>query len=373
MTFLNRLPKPFFVLAPMDDVTDTVFRQIIADLPYPERLDEAQGGGEQRTEMYGKSTSKEQSQPVTQRFAKRASGVAGSAGQQVSPAHRYGPDFYMTEFVNVDGLQSPGREKLLKKLRFTDKEQPIVAQLWGTKPENFYKTVKEIKQMGFDGVDLNFGCPVKNVIKAGACAALINNRELAGEIIEASREAAGEDFPVTVKTRVGFTTTDMSWIEFLLSKKLDLLSIHGRTAKQLSKVPPNWDLIGQARELRDVLCPTTLIVGNGDVMSRSQGLELAKKYQLDGIMVGRGIFEDPFLFAIPLDSGSPWGDYTREQRIDLFRKHIELFANTWKNGERRVETLNKFCKVYISDFSGAKELREQLMKARSADELLRML
>ena len=119
----------------------------------------------------------------------------------------------------------------------------------------------------------------------------------------------------------------------------------------------------------DLPCPTTLIVGNGDVMSRSQGLELAKKYQLDGIMVGRGIFEDPFLFA----GKSPWRDYTREQRIDLFRKHIELFANTWKNGERRIETLNKFCKVYISDFSGAKELREQLMAQTSADALLEIL
>ena len=333
MSFLEGLPRPIFILAPMDDVTDTVFRQIIADL---------------------------------------------------AP-----PDLYFTEFVNVDGLQSQGREKLLKKLRFTDKERPIVAQLWGTNPENFYKTVKEVKQMGFDGVDLNMGCPVKNVVKAGACAALINNRELAAEIIDASREAsrstdstsslqassgqAGKQFPVTVKTRVGFTTTDMSWIEFLLTKKLDLLSIHGRTAKQLSKVPPNWDLIGRAREMRDLLCPATLVVGNGDVMSRQQGLELAKKYKLDGIMVGRGVFEDPFLFANPLDSGSPWRDYTREQKIDLFRKHIELFANTWKNGERRIETLNKFCKVYISGFAGAKELREQLMHQPSTGVLLETL
>jgi tRNA-dihydrouridine synthase len=313
VTFLDRLTKPFFVLAPMDDVTDTVFRQIVADL---------------------------------------------------AP-----PDLYVTEFVNVDGLQSPGREKLLKKLQFTGKERPIVAQLWGVKPENFYKTVKEAKRMGFDGVDLNFGCPVKNVVKAGACAALINNRELADAIINASREALGEQFPLSVKTRVGFNTTDMSWIEFLLSKKLDLLSIHGRTAKQLSKVPPDWDLIGQAREMRDVLCPTTLIVGNGDVMSRQQGLELVEKYQLDGIMVGRGIFEDPFLFA----KKSPWGSYGREQRLDLYRKHIELFAKTWKNGERRIETLNKFCKVYISGSPGAKELREQLMSQTSTNALLEVL
>jgi len=373
MAFLDRLPKPIFILAPMDDVTDTVFRQIVADL---------------------------------------------------AP-----PDLYFTEFVNVDGLQSPGREKLLKKLQFTEKERPIIAQLWGLNPENFYKVTKEVKAMGFDGVDLNMGCPVKTVIKNGACAALINNRELAGEIIDAAIEAAesgsprstqggaaqGEDaerkevyrevhrvgtarpqrsdaspsiggvagsagqqakavraprdFPVSVKTRVGFNNTDMSWIEFLLSKKLDLLSIHGRTAKQLSKVPADWDLIGQARELRDVLCPATLITGNGDVMNHKQGLELAKKYKLDGIMIGRGVFLDPFVFA----QQSPWGSFTKAQRLRLYEKHIELFSKTWQKGEYRYDTLKKFCKVYISDFPGAAELRAELMKTQSAYEALTLL
>lgn len=313
MSFLDKLPKPFFVLAPMDDVTDTVFRQIIADL---------------------------------------------------AP-----PNLFFTEFVNVDGLQSPGRPRLLHKLKFTDKEKPIIAQLWGLNPENFYKTVKEVKQMGFDGVDLNMGCPVKTVIKNGACAALINNRELAGEIIDASREAAGKDFPVSVKTRVGFNKVDLSWIEFLLAKKLDLLSIHGRTAKQKSKVEANWDLIGKVREMRDLLCPATLIFGNGDILSRQQGAELAEKYKLDGVMVGRGIFEDPFLFAME----SPWVSYTKEQKIELFKKQIELFAKTWRNNERRIETLNKFCKVYISGFDGAKELREKLMICKSPAELITLL
>ncbi len=320
MTFLDELPKPFFVLAPMDDITDTVFRQIIAGL---------------------------------------------------AP-----PDLYFTEFVNVDGLQSPGREKLLHKLKFNQKERPIIAQLWGLKPENFYKTTKELIELGFDGVDLNFGCPVKTVIKNGACAALINNRQLAGEIIEATKEAADStgsgqagDFPASVKTRVGFTTVDLSWIEFLLSKKLNMLSIHGRTAKQLSKIPANWDLIGQARQLRDSLSPSTLIVGNGDVMTRSEGQRLAKKYKLDGIIIGRGIFNDPFVFA----TKSPWPGYSREQKMELYRCHIELFAKTWQKGERRIETLNKFCKVYINGFDGAKELREKLMAAKSAEELLAIL
>jgi tRNA-dihydrouridine synthase len=223
--------------------------------------------------------------------------------------------------------------------------------------------------MGYDGVDINMGCPVKTVIKNGACAALINNRELAGEIIDAVQEAAGDHFPVSVKTRVGFTTPDLSWPEFLLTKKLNMLSIHGRTAKQMSKVPADWDLIGEVRELRDSTCPSTLIVGNGDVQNKKEALELAKKYRLDGIMIGRGIFDDPFAFA----ENSPWESYTKKQKIELYRKHVELFIEAWKNNERKTETLNKFCKVYINGFDGAKELRETLMSARTAEELLRLL
>lgn len=310
---LDKLPRPFLVLAPMDDVTDSVFRQIVANL---------------------------------------------------AP-----PDLFFTEFVNVDGLQSPGREKLMHKLMFTKFEKPIIAQIWGLKPENYYQTTKELIEMGFDGVDINMGCPVKTVIKNGACAALINNRTLAGEIIDATKEAAGSSLPVSVKTRVGFTTVDMDWIEFLLSKLLNMLSIHGRTARQLSKVPADWELIGQAAALRDSLSPSTLIVGNGDIMSRRDAEDLAAKYNLDGIMAGRGIFKDPFLFS----NDSPWAGYCKEQRIGLYKKHIELFEKTWRKGERRIETLNKFCKIYINGFEGAKELREVLMRQDSAAKLLSVL
>jgi tRNA-dihydrouridine synthase len=313
MSFLDELPRPFFVLAPMDDVTDSVFRQI----------------------------------------------VAGCAK----------PDLFFTEFVNVDGLQSAGREHLLHKLKLTDKEKPVIAQLWGLKPENFYKTAKELAGMGYSGVDINMGCPVKTVIKNGACAALINNRPLAGEIIDAAKEGAGS-LPVSVKTRVGFTTVDMDWVEFLLSKKiLDLLSIHGRTARQLSKVPADWDLIGQARQLRDSLSPSTLIVGNGDVLDRRQGQELAAKYKLDGIMIGRGIFHDPFAFA----DHSPWQEWSKDQKLELFAKHIRLYIDTYKDSERRFEALRKFCKVYISGFDGAAELRAQFMGTASPQSALDLL
>jgi tRNA-dihydrouridine synthase len=313
MNVLGGLPRPFFVLAPMDDVTDTVFRQI----------------------------------------------VAGCAK----------PDLFFTEFVNVDGLQSPGRLHLLPKLKVSDKEKPVIAQIWGLKPENFYKTAKELAKMGFSGVDINMGCPVKTVIKNGACAALINNRELAAEIIEATQEGAGDSLPVSVKTRVGFTTVDMSWIEFLLSKKLNMLSIHGRIAKQMSKVPADWDLIGRAVELRNSLSPPTLIVGNGDVLSRNQGEALARKYNLDGIMIGRGVFHDPFIF----DSQSPWQGWDKNQRLELFATHIELFMHTYSDAERKSEPLRKFCKTYINGFEGAAELRAEFMKTRTPTEALKIL
>jgi tRNA-dihydrouridine synthase len=325
MNYLDNLPKPFFVLAPMDDVTDSVFRRIVADCA--------------------------------------------------------APDLYFTEFVNADGLQSPGRPRLLKKLRFTTSEQPLIAQIWGKDPENFLKTAQQLadgtlarelglpKGVNFVGVDLNMGCPQKNEVKNGTCAALINDRPLAEQIIQATHEGLAGRLPLSVKTRLGFAQVDMTWIEFLLSKQLQMLTIHGRTKAQMSKVSADWEAIGHVRELRDQLSPGTLVVGNGDVMSRQQGLDLAKKYELDGIMIGRGMFQDPFAFA----EQSPWPQQTAQQRRSLYKKHVELFAETWQKGERPIQTLNKFCKIYINGFDGAKELREQLMSAGSSDELVRLL
>lgn len=318
------LPKPFFVLAPMDDVTDTVFRQVV---------------------------------------------------------HANAPaDVYVTEFVNVDGLQSPGRPKLLKKLRFTAHEGPLVAQLWGLKPENFETTAREIadgtiaRELGlpegvnYVGIDLNMGCPAKSEVKNGACSALIKNRPLAEDIIKATKKGAG-DFPVSIKTRLGFTTIDLSWHEFLLGFELSMLTVHFRTRKEMSKVPAHWEYATEVVGLRDKIAPQTLVVGNGDVMSRHQGEKLAKQHGLDGIMIGRGVFHDPFVFA----KNSTWQDVGEIERKDMLRRHVQLFADTWQDGERPIHTLNKFSKIYISDFDGAKELREQLMATSSTDELLSIL
>lgn len=279
------------------------------------------------------------------------------------------PDVFFTEFVNVDGLQSPGRQNLMKKLQFTAAERPLIAQIWGKNPENFRKTAGELVEMGFAGVDLNMGCPAKPVVKDGCGSALINNRELALEIIQATKDGVAGRVPVSVKTRLGWNCVDLTWPELLLQQDLHMLTIHGRTKKEMSEVPAHWDLIGEVRKLRDQYAPQTLIVGNGDVESRQQGEALAKEHGLDGIMVGRGIFHDPFVFA----KETPWPHYTRQQRLKLYEQHVRLFAGTWPNAERRIATLNKFCKVYVSGFDGAKELREQLMNAGSAQELLDIL
>ncbi len=304
--------KPVFILAPMDDVTDCVFRTIISEC---------------------------------------------------AP-----PDLYVTEFVNVDGLQSAGRDKLLHKLRMLPGESDVVAQLWGLNPDNFYKCAQEMAGMGFVGIDLNMGCPAKSEVRSGACSALINNRDLAVDIIKATQAGAG-DLPVSVKTRLGFSNIDLSWHELLLQQKLNMLTVHWRTRKQMSKVPAQWEYATNIIELRDSLSPATKIIGNGDVMSRQQGNELIQKYGLDGVMIGRGVFQDPYIFA----TDSSWHTMLPEQKIDLYRRHVKLFEQTWRSGERKLVTLNKFCKIYINGFDGAKELRERLMNAKTTTELLEIL
>lgn len=321
----NNLPKVFFVLAPMDDVTDTVFRQ------------------------------------MTAKCAK--------------------PDIYFTEFVNVDGLQSPGRHNLLKKLKFTPNDTPLIAQIWGKNPDNFYKTASQLadgsfaQELGlpeginFSGVDLNMGCPQKSEVNSGTCSALIENRPLAKEIINATQKGINTKLPLSVKTRIGYNEIDLSWIEFLLNQNLDMLTVHARTKKEKSKVPAHWEIFTPIRELRDRIAPSIKLVGNGDILSRKQGEQLASQYGLDGIMIGRGIFNDPYVFS----QESPWPSLNKIERIKLYISHVEMFNKTWGNNERPVHTLNKFCKIYISGFNNAKEIREKLMNSSSSEELLTKL
>lgn len=282
------------------------------------------------------------------------------------------PDLYFTEFMNVDGFCSPGRQKVSKKIKKTDVESPIIAQIWGKNPENYYMVAQELALQGFDGIDINMGCPIKTITKNGCCSALINNEDKAKEIIDRTRDGinkTGMKITLSVKTRIGIKDLDTSWIEFLLGQNLDMLIIHMRSAKDMSKVPARWELMSQIVALRDQISPGTLLVGNGDVMSIEQGKDLVRQYGIDGIMIGRGIFHDPYLFS----GRDVWANKDPKSKISLYKSHIELFESTWAGQYKTTAPLNKFCKIYINGFDGAKELREKLMSCRTTEELLEII
>jgi tRNA-dihydrouridine synthase len=255
--------------------------------------------------------------------------------------------------------------KLLKR----PEETNLVAQIWGKVPANYEKTVAELVEMGFAGIDINMGCPDKTIVKNGCCSALALNRELAAEIIAATKRGAAGRAPISVKLRLGFKEVDLSWPEFILQQGVDMLTVHGRTTKQMSKGEANWDLIGQVREIRDKVAPKTLIVGNGDVISRAQGEALASKHQLDGVMIGRGVFHDPFVFS----KDSPWGTLGVREKVELYQKQVELFLNTYKNRERSPQTLKRYAKIYINGFDNAAELRNEIMVQNTAEDIVKVL
>ncbi len=307
--YLDDLSRPVVALAPMEDVTDTVFRRMIA---------------------------------------------------------RYAPfDLYFTEFVNVDGLQSPGRPSAIRRLRFEAEEQPLVAQIWGSDPDNFYKTTLELIEMGFAGVDINMGCPAKDVVKKGCGGGLIDHPERAIEIINSVKDAASDKLPVSVKTRLGLKEYTPGWLETLLEQDLNLLTVHLRTVKEMSLVPAHWELMDEIRELRDKIAPQTALFGNGDVHNRAHGEVLAARYAIDGVMIGRGVFHDPFAAL----KDTPWSDVAPAKKLELYKEHVELFRETWRGEYRPIAPLNKFCKTYVNGFPGAKEIREKLMHCRDIDEL----
>ena len=220
------------------------------------------------------------------------------------------------------------------------------------------------------GIDINMGCPDKAVVKNDACSALIKpaNRPLAAEIIAATKEGAA-NLPVSVKTRLGFGDIDLSWHEFLLGQDLACLSVHGRTVAEKSKVPAHWPEIGQVKALAARLSPQTKVIGNGDIGSREEALRLCETYDLDGAMIGRAIFEDPFLFA----ERSPWPAMVAEDKIKLYLRHLETFAGTYAGSERNFEPLKKFMKVYLSGFQHAQNLRLRIAASRSAGEAIAVL
>ena len=308
------MSTPLLILAPMYDVTDVVFRQVIA--------------------------------------------TCGA------------PDLFMTEFVNVDGLQSPGRSKLLPYLYQEESSIPLYAQIWGQKPENFYKTASELAARGFAGIDLNMGCPEKNILKNPVCAALIapDLRSKAADIIAATKDGAG-NLPVSVKTRLGLREIDLSWPEFLLHQDITMLTIHGRTVAEKSKVPAHWEIIGQIKQLAKKISPATKIIGNGDIQSRKEALELCQTYAWDGAMIGRAIFNDPFIFA----PQSPWKHWSIQDKIGLYQRHLKLHQQIYPDGERKFEPLKKFMKVYLTGFDDAQQLRLKLATTKNTRDALDLL
>ena len=307
---LKSSKQPFYVLAPMDDVTDTVFRQIVA---------------------------------------------------KHAPA-----DLMMTEFANADGYCSPGKQAISSRLKYEPIEGPVIAQIWGIDPKNYLTMAKDIKAMGFAGIDINMGCPVKDMIKKGACSAMIQNPSLAADVIAATKEGAGS-LPVSVKTRIGFDEIDTeNWIGFLLEQKLDALIVHGRTRKEMSKVPAHWEEVAKSVQLRDNISPDTVIVGNGDVMSRLEGDTRARETGADGIMIGRGIFHDLFVFS---DTTS---EHTQAQMLAIMADHIKLHIATWGDN-KSYEPLKKFYKLYINNFAGSAKLRAQFMETKNTKEALKLI
>jgi len=275
------------------------------------------------------------------------------------------PDVLFTEFTSSDALFSNGHDKVIKRLMFTETQRPIVAQIWGATPENFKKAAKYVEELGFDGIDINMGCPDKDVMKKNSGASLINNKQLAEDIITETRKGS-KKLPLSIKTRLGDNQdSTKEWISFLLSKDINTLIIHGRDAKSMSKGKADWEEIEKAVNLRNKINPKILIIGNGDVESYKEVMEKHEKYGVDGVMIGRGIFHNPWVFE---KSENP-ATHTQKERIDLLLNHTKLFNDKW-DGIKNFETMKKFFKIYVNGFKGANDLRQSLMNSKNYEEVV---
>ncbi len=309
--FWQQLPKPFFCLAPMYDVTDAAFRAMFI--------------------KYG------------------------------------GPDVFFTEFVSADGLVSDkGRPKLRRELYFTATERPIVAQLFGRQPENIEQAINLIKELGFDGIDINMGCPDRAIEKQGAGAALIKNPQLAQEIISVAKKSG---LPVSVKTRLGYNEIDESWWRTILEANPDTVTFHLRTKKELSNVPAHYEELPNITKIfKD---SGIIIIANGDIKSVEEGKELAKKYNLDGFMIGRGSLGKPWLGTCK--------DISLKEKLNVMLEHTQLFWDLYGPTEtnqklfhghqKNFAVMRKHFKAYVSGFKGATALRVKLMQTQNPDQV----
>ena len=279
------------------------------------------------------------------------------------------PDLMVTEFTSTDGLCTAGRARVIGRLAYTPGERPLLAQVWGNVPERYLRVAAEVREMGFDGLDINMGCPVRKIVSRGSCGALIQNPGLAAELIAAAREGAG-DLPVSVKTRIGVSSSRAEeWLGFILSQGIAALTVHGRTVAQQSDGDADWSAVALAVRLRDEAGLPALIVGNGDVRSAELFHRRAAETGADGVMIGRGVFEDLFVFrsirgAVDRGTHPAFSDLPPSEKIDWFRRHIDLHEQTWGRAGR-FDTLKKFAKTYLRAFEGAGRLVDAVMHTRT--------
>jgi len=313
MNFWQKLKRPIMVLAPMADVTDPAFRRIIA--------------------KYGK------------------------------------PDVLWTEFVSADGLFLGGYDSLIKDLAFDESERPIVAQFFTSKPEIMEKAAKLAVELGFDGIDINMGCPDKSIEKQGAGAKLMTNPKLAQEIILSAKKGAG-NLPIGVKTRIGWNKNELeTWLPALLETNPAVITVHARTRKELSLVLAKWECVKQAVEIRDNFIDSTgkksqtLIFGNGDVKDLDDAKMKAMETGCDGVMLGRAIFGNPWLF----NPRYALGQITMEEKLKVMVEHTKLFEELLSH--KSFAIMKKHYKAYVAGWDGAKELRMKLMEAKDAMEV----
>lgn len=306
-SFWDDLPKPFFILAPMEAVTDVVFRHVV---------------------------------------------------KAAAP-----PDVVFTEFTNATGWAHAGDPAIGGRLVKTDDENPIVAHLWGADPESMAKLAAHARELGYDAIDINMGCPDSSATKSGGGAGMIRTPENAADIIAAAKTSG---LPVSAKTRLGYTYIDewREWLAHLLRQDIANLTIHLRTKKEMSKVPAHYELIGDIKQLRDEIAPHTLLTINGDIETRADGLKLIEKYGVDGVMIGRGVFHNPFAFAPDAEAAK-----TPAKLFELLHLQLDLYDKYQSQMNRPFDTLKRFFKIYVRDIPGAAELRDQLMHCQNTDEV----
>ncbi len=338
MNFWQKLKKPIIVLAPMADVTDPAFRRIIA--------------------KYGK------------------------------------PDVMWTEFVSADGLFMGGYDALIKDLAFTEEERPIVAQFFTSNIETMEKAAALAVELGFDGVDINMGCPDKSIEKQGAGAAHIKNPKHAQEVIHAAMRGAsknGKNIPVSVKTRIGYNKNELeTWLPAILETNPAVVTVHARTRKEMSLVPARWEHVTRAVEIRNNFVDSngkkseTLIFGNGDVVDIADAEKKAEETGCDGIMMGRAIFGNPWCFAnlshVQHEGqiehpDEPNAEKDKEisirEKLLVMVEHTKLFEEILPH--KNFAIMKKHYKAYVTGFDGAKELRVSLMEATTANEVAEII